>query len=234
MQEIYFIKIENYYINNTNEDLFENGTLYTGIGNFSLKKYVKKTNLQPEECEIEFIFSTQFSERYTILNTFHNKNITISVKNLHGKTIVASGMIYNIEIKTGSFFLKIQSNLFKLGQQMTKKYSQLCRASFCDANCGLKIENYTQNLKIVSVGECFIDVSGTILQYLWSGGICIIGGHSYKIRSVNTNTIIFFEKIKCKVGEIATISPVCNKNLEDCKRYANIINFQGEPFIFID
>ena len=169
MQNLHLIECENFFINNGFEDVVKNGNNFKGFGNFEVKKLTKNAILQANECEIEFVYCENLQTKDDIFSKFLNKNIQVFVKkNEYYKTII-SGIVGEIKMQTGGFILEIISDLYKISKPMTKKYSQTCRASFCDENCQLKPENFANK--------------------------------------------------------------TCDKTLQNCKTYQNVVNFQGEPFV---
>jgi uncharacterized phage protein (TIGR02218 family) len=231
MQEIYLIKVEDIYMNNSTKNIEYGQAVYTGSGSFTLKNYNCYTSLQPNECELEFIFTENLHTKEKIFHTFHGKNATVTKGyGLEFKTLI-DGTISEIEINTGTFTIKIKSNIYKFAKPMTKKYSQTCRASFCDSNCQLNITNYTHNFLIQEVSGREITLHETPQIHIWQEGFGVINNVTYKIQSIENNVIKFFEEVKCKNGDTIAATQSCNKTMINCKNYNNIKNFQGEPFI---
>lgn len=231
MQNIYLIQTDNITINNSTDDVEYQNVRYKGSGNFNLIKCTWNANLLANQCEIEFIYSENLYSKDEIFNTFYNKNICVSSMRENGYNICITGVVYNIQTQTGSFTIQIQSNLYKLSQQMAHKYSQLCRASFCDENCGLSIAQYTHTDVVTSVDGQNVAISQQIPQRMWSDGACYIGGKIYKINNAMGQIITLFENPECSIGDAIKIIPLCNKTLKTCIAYNNVVNFQGEPFI---
>jgi uncharacterized phage protein (TIGR02218 family) len=231
MPEIYLIKVENICINNSTQNIEHGQEVYTGIGSFKLKNYNCYTSLQPNECEFEFIFTESLHTKEEIFQTFHGKNATVvKSEGSEFKTLI-NGTISEITIKTGIFTVKIKSNIYKFSKPMTKKYSQTCRASFCDSNCKLNIANYTHTFLIQESNGFDITLYETPQRHTWQEGFGVINKLTYKIQSIEKNVVKFFEEVKCKPGDTLIITPSCNKTMMSCKHYNNIKNFQGEPFI---
>lgn len=220
-------------INNSNQDITYLGKVYRGNGGFEIIRHIKNTNLQPDEYSIKFIYTQDLPTIKLVLETLCNDEITIICITKEYSEIMIKGRISDIKTTTTGFEITITSNIHKLTQPLVKKYSQMCRASFCDTNCRLKIAEQLHQNTVISVNQNIIILENDIPHKPWGNGFVLTqNSQKYEIKNINQKIVTLYEKSEIRENTTITLIPSCDKTLATCfKHYNNAINFQGEPFI---
>lgn len=203
-------------------------------------------------CDITSINFSPTSQAIEI--TIHNNDITSTIKdkiyqdkivdiyNMSGDKYVYyfSGFIISFaENDNGSFIATITSKLAILKKEIGTFFSKTCRATFCDSKCSLNINNFRHQVSVIDSQSHIIAFNSDISGLNVSNGIfCVLSGKckgfQSRILGLKTNTSIsIFDDPRYKINEsdICIIIEGCDKTLDSCKKYKNVINFRGEPFI---
>lgn len=232
MQDIFLFSTDNIRINNSNEDITYRGAVYKGDGGFEIVRHIQNTNLQLDECTMKCVYTEHFPTKESAAKLYSVETKIVHISEGHGQIII-EGIAGDIKTATTGFEITIFSNLYKLRQSLAKKYSQMCRASFCDNNCGLNIaEQRHKNIVLHTEGNIVMlqkDVPGK----LWGNGILTTSdGGKYPVKNVDGRAVMLFENAAIAKNTKVVITPFCDKTLKTCTEcYDNAINFQGEPFI---
>lgn len=137
-----------------------------------------------------------------------------------------------------------------LTQVFIRTYSTKCPVNFCDAECSLDILDFTYNATVTAVTDRRrFDVSiGAASPSPFMGAFrggelrFVTGGNAGFLREVKLDSVgdvlghislweNFPEDIQ--VGDTLTIARGCDKTIEQCKAYGNVVNFRGYG-IFIE
>ena len=160
----------------------------------------------------------------------------------HLTTDVLYGFVSNISENNNRLYVEILSNLSKLKCSIGELFSPLCRECLGSAKCGIHLENYSSPGRIVSIisNDCFrcnvTNENKTIGWYRY-GIIKFLNGNLKGISLQITNKIddkiyLLAGTKMMNVGDEFIIYAGCDKTQLTCKKkFNNIINFRGEPFI---
>jgi hypothetical protein len=142
--------------------------------NLEINDFSNNLSSAEDEYEITGAINEIFSRARIISNFFQQGKIEYfiydSTTNKSSK-IIKTGFVSKIHYNKNEFYFKLTPLINKLlNKKINKIYMPICRAEFCDPQCGLSKDHYPKETK-------------------------------------------------------------CNKTLESCGRFNNVINFRGEPFI---
>ena len=151
-----------------------------------------------------------------------------------------SGFIISfVENDNGSFVSTVTSKLLMLKKEIGTFFSKTCRATFCDSKCSLNINNFRHQVSVIDSQSNIIAFNSDISSLNVSDGIFHVlsgkcKGFQSRILGLKTNTSIsIFDDPRHEIDEddICFIIEGCDKTIDSCKKYKNVINFRGEPFI---
>lgn len=238
MWEILLFQVNGNLFNNSHSDVILDEVVYA-LMPFEMRKHVMNANLRADILTLKILFSDTIPNTKTAMELFGSGSVNIWRFKNGQKKIVFSGTIVKFSAKTSSVIIEIQNALYKLQKPATKRYSQKCRASFCDDNCTLIAENHSHDGIIAEVRTYSFITMESIPSKHWQNGIVKIMKDNkvyyFSVRGVNGMEVLFFDQLPNDIqnGDNFTIQASCNKLLETCANvYNNAINFQGEPFIW--
>lgn len=144
------------------------------------------------------------------------------------------------EVRSGrvAFFAELRGLAQRLQQQIGQNFSPLCRASFCDARCGLTHDDYevTGTITAVTSRMQFTDSTRAEAADYFNGGIITFtsGANDDLSREVKTfgTSVIGCSlpfPFDVEIGDAYSLWRGCSKTLAACIAYSNVINFRGEP-----
>ena len=154
---------------------------------------------------------------------------------------VYSGAIGTVSEEAASFTAELQSRKIELQRDPIPRTSPSCRAEFCDHSCGLSAVRFTHEATLVS----YDPVANAVLLTTDAAGGLLIGGMlrwldgpyaGLAIGIVGTQGSALVLDTPMDVTLIAGLRAVvregCDHTLGTCAtRFANAVNFQGEPFL---
>ncbi len=159
----------------------------------------------------------------------------------HGKVVIRSGYIGNIQIKGQQFIAKICGPIQACDKTIGIHYSPLCRAKFGDDRCKMCKTSFSKTGIISEVlSEIkFSDPSRTETEnYFAFGEITFQSGlntgFTTEIRSSIAQVIELMLPLPdpLQIGDRYTIIAGCDKQFSTCTtKFNNALNFRGEPHI---
>lgn len=148
---------------------------------------------------------------------------------------VRTGVMGDIDLERGKWVIEVRSLLDYLAQPVGLKTSRLCRAEFGDSNCRADLTNYRKTGAVTEQSGKSLTVNITGLQSgdLDNGKIEFTNkGIAFDIESNSGARLTLTEAIEFNaVGESVRVTYGCNKWLDDCEKYNNVVNFYGEPYV---
>ena len=155
--------------------------------------------------------------------------------------VIYRGSIGTVTEEAGTFSADLVSRKAELQRDPVPRTSPSCRAAFCGPGCTLSAARFTHqgvlgafdlasNGAAVTTSAALSDLAGGTLRWLngpYAGQICGIGG-------VAGGRLLLEIPLESAppAGTRVTLREGCDRTLETCAtRFANAINFQGEPFL---
>jgi uncharacterized phage protein (TIGR02218 family) len=159
----------------------------------------------------------------------------------YGVMPLATGEITNASVPhKDSALLQCVGLVTKSQRILTEQYSATCRADFCDARCGLDIEDFGTNFEVTAVANLrqFTSDTSEADDYFNLGTVKWLTGNNAGtavevLRSLNTGAVTLMVRTgrSIEIGDTGTIYRGCDKTLARCIAYGNILNFRGEPYV---
>jgi uncharacterized phage protein (TIGR02218 family) len=157
--------------------------------------------------------------------------------------LLISGIFGEVSHSDRSFKVEARSKAQMLTQKIVEQTSQTCRYRLGDENCKVGLIAYTHLLEVTSISDNrILEIAGTLTLpsgYFAQGLLTFTSGEndgiSYTIQSwdAQTQTISLFETAyyQISIGDQFSAIAGCEKTVDACKRYGNIVNFGGEPHV---
>ena len=158
---------------------------------------------------------------------------------------IFSGFVENITANGVLLEISVSSNVAKLNYSNSSLFSPICRECLGSAKCGIDLNQYKANgtvLQIISQ-DCIIgnhrENRSVPVGYYKYGTIKFLSGKlrgiTIQIKNEVDGKIYLLKNTKLiEVGDSYEIFAGCNKTLSVCKKkFNNVVNFHGEPYINI-
>ena len=155
-----------------------------------------------------------------------------------GTMLLFAGEVNGISVPFENMAIFSCNSRARLAQRpLAEQYTPTCRADFCDARCGLNAADFTTSFTVSS--------ASSRIEFSASG----ISGDDYKLGAVKWTTgdnagtavevmggsgsvrLALRTPYPIKPGDTGTITKGCDKTVEQCEAYNNLINFRGEPYV---
>lgn len=185
----------------------------------TLKKY-DKVNLIDSECMVYLINR----DNPSIFSLIFSGTVMLIKENLTEVEITIGSIIYKLNVGVGELF------------------SKTCRAGLGDSRCKIDLQKITLTGSISAVLDklSFVGTHAKKENDYFSNGVVSFSsgelkGGSFRIISDKNQVISISEDPGglIKIGDSYQIIPGCQKTVEHCsKKFNNILNFRGEPFIY--
>jgi uncharacterized phage protein (TIGR02218 family) len=160
---------------------------------------------------------------------------------LFGKRILASGELGEVSFTSDGFQAELRGLTALLDIPVAPQTSPGCRATFCDADCGLNQRQYRHEHSVQSVSGEQVSFAATLpvvangfafgkLRWL-DGPNC---GLVSDIVASGTNQVTLVIPTAFSVAPNSRVELIegCDKTIATCSgRYVNAINFRGEPYL---
>lgn len=179
------------------------------------------------------------SEKFLNLNLNYEINLKIYRK-IENELIYEdflNGFITKFEsLDENRVKIYFKSKILKLDQEIGEFFSPICRAEFCDAKCKKDISEYIHLVKILDIVNIFeYKIEMEKEDNFFLGGIISIPEKNFKTKIIyhlkNIIKLAILPYFQINQGDFVSLIQPCNKTMESCKKFNNIINFRAEPFI---
>ncbi len=156
-----------------------------------------------------------------------------------GKRILAVGELGAVSYSSEAFETELLGLTRQLDRPVVPQTSPSCRASFCDAACGLNILRF-RHVRTVATSDnenITLDspVATDMLSYgklRWMDGANTGQAADIIANSASVVTLVRFPHFAVGTGARIALTEGCDKRLETCAtRFGNAINFRGEPHL---
>jgi uncharacterized phage protein (TIGR02218 family) len=155
--------------------------------------------------------------------------------------VLYRGEIGAISEEGGGFSAELLSAKVRLEADPVPRTSPSCRAQFCGPGCTLSPARFTHDLRVASIHQAENGVSfagGPPAERFRDGSLRWLdgpqAGRRTSVVGVTGEMLVFDDALPVglAVGALARVREGCDHTLATCaRRFANAINFQGEPFL---
>ncbi|QED22937.1 phage BR0599 family protein [Candidatus Deianiraea vastatrix] len=237
MKSIYFIAEiisddGNYIFTNQSEKIIiNNKECGSGLHDFT----INFKNIGQKNINTITIFAPS-EEIISIISARPNK-VQISVCFENNNEVLFSGFIIKVNTISANqidiFFTDISSNI---DNAIGDFFSPVCTSDFGDERCKKDLSENTfiaSVIDVINVNKIVTNIEKQDDFFL--GGYLQIANNQkqFKTRIIShkTNTISVLSAYNFNIGDTINLIQPCEKTVSACKKFNNIINFRGYPFI---
>jgi uncharacterized phage protein (TIGR02218 family) len=158
-----------------------------------------------------------------------------------GRRLLANGELGAISYSGDAFEAEFLGLKHALDRAVVPQTSPSCRASFCDAACGLNRQRFRHIATVIGLegNQLLLDMSAGVAADIFDYGSVrwLEGrncGYSFDIRASETTGIYLSHLPEFAVlqGSRVELLEGCDKQITTCaNRFSNAINFRGEPYL---
>ena len=153
--------------------------------------------------------------------------------------LMVRGVLGEVSMSNRRYKAEVRSFAQLLQQRISTITTKECRAAFGDSKCTKDLTPFTDNLVITGVTDRrqFTVNSGRPNGFYELGQITITSGNNVGIKAMvlshSSGIIQLFESLpyNLQAGNSLIAVAGCNKTIDACRNYGNILNYQGEPHI---
>ena len=227
------------------QNLIIDGITYNADSGYTASAIASNHTLAVDNLDIEaFLDSDLITESDLLAGRWNYAAIEMFMVNYNdlsqGSLKLRKGTLGEIKIKDTSFTTEIRGMAQPLQQAIGELYSASCRVKrFGDARCGVNRATHTYSVEVQSVTDSVtFEIDGTYANDLFAYGEVEFtsganNGVLYEVKG-NVDNVITLQitpTFPIEVGDTLDIVKGCNRTVDSCKSFNNIVNFRGEPYI---
>ena len=227
------------------QDLVVGGLLYTASTGFLPSAIKSGSDLSVDNLDVDGFLDDEALKAEDLSNGLYDSaRIDIFIVNWAdlsmGHVVLRHGWLGEVKRADQRFSAEVRGVANKLQQTSGKLYSRLCRTDFGSDECKVDLAPLTDTLAITAVasGDTFTVPTARPSSF-YTFGTCTFlsganaGASTEVLQHVNQSVQLFTPMPRpIAVGDQVRLVAGCDKTPETCStRYANILNFRGEPHI---
>lgn len=219
-------------------------TLYHPDSGYTPSTISSNDKLSVDNLDIEaFLNSTILVESELLAGKWDFAEIEMFMVNYEdltqGQLYLRKGTLGEIRLGKNSFVTELRGMTQPLQQIIGEIYSPTCRVKrFCDERCKLNRNDFSFNatiIEIVNDTTFVIDNDfGNIFMYgeaLFTSGQNIDVLTEIKSNSGSSIELQIATPFALEVGDTVTLVQGCDRTINSCIGFGNVINFRGEPYV---
>jgi uncharacterized phage protein (TIGR02218 family) len=232
---LFYINTQNakeYYLTSANEAVTYDGIIYLPYSGLSLI-----SGAFNDSAENHIILHGVFEKLGISKNDkFLGTNIKIMCLQDNKFKHLVTYICTQYNINDLDFEIRCEPESIKYGQSLLQMFSKTCRAKFGDDKCGVNIDDYAVNCKLLSYDFNLLtcDIQDVEDGYFKGGKLRTSDHQEFKILTHNDVYIEIDSTLELDFSgyKIITLVPSCDKNFRTCcYSFNNAVNFRGEPAI---
>ena len=214
-----------------------------------------KTGLSVDNMEVDaLVLSAEFTEAELLAGRWDYARVEIfqvDYTNLAaGSLMLRRGTLGEVSFSaqdsrvstSGTYRAELRGLMQPLSQVVGEVVSKLCRASLGDARCKVNLPALTVSATVASINAANTLIGSPALTqaagYFDYGVLSFSSGsnagYSMEVVQYTPGLLRLFQPLPYTpaVGDIFSLSPGCDRHLGTCiNRFANAVNFRGEPHL---
>jgi uncharacterized phage protein (TIGR02218 family) len=226
------------------QDLWFDGVLHSATPGMIPSSIRRSARFEPDSAEVEGALShDSISATDLAAGRFDGARVLIGLVDWEGgeRQILYRGAIGSVMEESGKFTAELQSRKAELQLDPIPRTSPACRAQFCGPGCTLAAVRFTHDAVLDSFDLALNRVSLMTApppsnlafgSLRWLNGPH--AGRSMTILAANASGLVLDEPLSPALvsGLRCLVREGCDHRLDTCAtRFANAVNFQGEPFL---
>jgi len=227
-----------------NHDLWFDGVLHSATPGMVPSSIRRSARFEPDSAEVEGALShDSIAAADLSAGRFDGARVLIGLVDWESgeSHVLYRGAIGSVLEESGKFSAELQSRKAELQLDPIPRTSPACRAQFCGPGCTLAAVRFTHEAVLASIDTVTNSVVMTTvatpaqlaLGFLrWLDGPH--AGRTMAILAADASGLVLDEPLSPALtpGLRALVREGCDHRLDTCAtRFANAVNFQGEPFL---
>jgi uncharacterized phage protein (TIGR02218 family) len=226
------------------QDLWFDGVLHRATPGMIPSAIRRSADFEPDSAEVQGALSHEsISEADLGTGRFDAARVMIGLVDWEtlDRHIIYRGAIGTVSEEAGRFTAALQSRKAELQRDPVPRTSPSCRAAFCGPGCALSAARFTHEgvLSAHDLNANAVTFTSPALSANLPGGtLRWLDGHyagvTMGIVAVSGGALVLDTPLDLALapGLRAMLREGCDRTLESCSaRFANAVNFQGEPFL---
>lgn len=226
------------------QDLWFDGVLHSATPGMVPSSIRRSARFEPDSAEVEGALShDSISAADLAAGRFDGARVLIGLVDWEGgeREVLYRGAIGSVMEESGKFTAELQSRKAELQLDPIPRTSPACRAQFCGPGCTLSAARFSHEAVLDTINLVANRVSlttGPPLANLTLGTLRWLdgphAGRSMSILAADTSGLVLDEPLSPALisGLRCVVREGCDHRLDTCAtRFANAVNFQGEPFL---
>lgn len=225
-------------------DIWLKGILHRAAPGIVPSAIRRSADFEPDSAEVEGVLSHEsIASTDLAAGRFDNARVLIGVVDWENgeSQVLYRGTIGTVSEEAGKFVAELQSRKTELLRDAIPRTSPICRAVFCGPGCGISPAPYSHEALLIAHDP--IQNSVTVAStahgpHLTGGSLRWLdgpqAGSTMSVIAVAGLSLVLDRPVDdaVRVGARAVLREGCDRTLETCTtRFANAVNFQGEPFL---
>lgn len=225
-------------------DLWFDGILHMANPGMVPSAIRRSADLEPDSAEVHGAFShAAIAPEDLALGRFDGAQIMFGLVDWETLecAVLYRGAIGRVTLQSGKFTASLLSRKAELERDSVPRTSPTCRAEFCGPGCTLSAHRFEHEATLTAsdAQANHITVATTVDLPLLNGGRLRwldgpLAGLTMGVLLVDGTTMTLADPLDAAPppGTRVLLREGCDRRLETCAtRFANAINFQGEPFL---
>lgn len=240
------------------KDIFWDNMWWTSVSGLNSKDFSSDTDLSVDNTEVNILIGAMIKSGLTleelqagVLDNGIYEFFIVNYEDTEQYLKLDAGDVGEVKVtSTNGATIELLSHAVRLREGVGTVTSIRCRAVFgayanSQRGCGVNADVMWKDGVVTGVSEVekqsvFADSTIPLTQESNNYRVRFTSGRNKSSRlyqvegySLLSGTIALVEptRFPIEVGDTFQIRPDCNKLPDDCKKYNNIINYKGEPFI---
>lgn len=232
------------------KNLTIDSVLYEALSGFNGTEFHESVGLSTDNQDIQGVVSSdKISESDILSGEYDGAEVVlyrVNWDNIADRVLIKVGTIGEITRSDRIFKAEFRGLSHYLQQPQGRMYQFSCDVSLGSARCGVNLASYTNSGSITQIVDdrVFVCGGGIVAQSTdyfsrgklsWTTGLN--AGRSIEIKYHTVSGVVYLEVWQAPanavvVGDQFIVSAGCDKQPKTCRdRFANIINFQGFPYM---
>lgn len=187
-----------------------------------------------ESVSVDNVYNEEYDQ--AIVEVFNVDYTNIPAKLTDTNVLwLKRGIVGELFYDDNTWVIEVRGFKDQLKQRTGAKTSRLCKAEFGDNKCRADLSLYSHVGNVVSYKDKVLVTDITTLpDGKAKQGVVKFNtlGYSYDVVASSGGTLTLMNPISFDpVGLEVKVIQGCNKWLDDCQSYNNILNYQGEPHV---
>jgi uncharacterized phage protein (TIGR02218 family) len=226
------------------EDLWFDGVSHRAAPGMLPSAIRRSAGFEADSAEVEGALSHDSIDAFDLaIGRFDNARVLIGVVDWESleRHVIYRGSIGTVNEEAGTFTADLVSRKAELARDPVPRTSPSCRAVFCGPGCTLSAARFTHagTTGSFDVGSNAITVSTSASSATLDGGSLRwldgpFAGQTTDIVGLDAGRLVLSTPLDTAppAGTRIELREGCDRRLDTCAtRFANAINFQGEPYL---